>query len=206
MNADPIASRTASAAAAVQCVYCNSGEPHPQFSYLLSDKRLSPDQLMRQEQQTLSAWGYSRQPQWRLRCHNRDRRFKLGAKYSKEGAPNHQNELVIGPFSRHAAIFTKVLKSNNRKFRNRAARGVQLARVWHLLDRHQRNVQLQSFAVDEHRDMIKGLCSSAAAASKQLEEMVKASVRLLHKLDACTDQALAIHADATAQATAGASN
>lgn len=129
------------------CLFCARAEPHPQWVVLLSDARVPPSALG--ESGLVSAWDFTRQPAWTLRCHNRERRFRLGPKGTKAGAPHHRNTLVLGPFRRHAAVFLRVLARKSRRLANRVARGLALAARWHEVDPAQGGQRVRAFCPGE---------------------------------------------------------
>lgn len=161
------------------CAHCDAKAAHPQFACLLSSTPPPGTDGVH-----TSSWDSDRQPLWQLKCHNRDRRYVRGAKATKFGAPHHVNALVIGPFTANADAFVRVMKANNRKFKNRLVRGVRLAQLWHHVDAAQGasvplriwcpndadrvrvRALLEENALDEHATL--HMTSLVAAAAREL--------------------------------------
>ena len=161
------------------CLHCKRKHKHPQWAWLMSDKRQTPAQLLGEEEGcvTTSTWDFGRQPLWSVQAHNRDRRFRMGPRFkaTKHVAPNHQIELIIGPFTHNASKFVAVMRARNRKFRNKVGRAVWLAKVWPLIDPHQGGTQLRvgGSELAGHADMLNQLCAQTTV--KQLLVLVGAA-------------------------------
>lgn len=177
------------------CQHCSSGdERHPQFVTLLTSRE-------EEWQQTAAAsgeWDYTRQPLQNLRCHNRERHFRLGPKRTKRGAPHHRNALVIAPFRRNARLFTRLVAqqlplSAASDMPTHAAYAVRLAQVWHLIDEAQAGCALRIYAPDDLRgssdDAVAADASDARSTSllsnsidaSQLESLVRSAASTLQR-------------------------
>lgn len=69
------------------CTYCRSGETHPLFLYVLTDKRIAFQNINHKKQ---IAIGLSSQPFVHVQCQNRIAGYKAGWKATKAVAPNWQ--------------------------------------------------------------------------------------------------------------------
>jgi hypothetical protein len=156
----------------------------------MSDSRISLETLLllapRNNNSNSSAWDFTRQPLWNLRCHNRDRRMRFGPKHTKAGSPHHQNALVVGPFRRHAALFVRIMRESSRMFRNRCIRGLRLAAVWHELDPAQQGERVRLFAAEgleaelaKQSVQLYATVQQATQADKELVPLVERTKRLL---------------------------
>lgn len=107
------------------CRYCESGEKHPLFVYLLSDKRCVNNPKLHR---IVPYVGISSHPLVRLNAHNRlnCKLFGNGNQLTKAGSGHYQLELVFGPLSRGSPglgrAFRDSCRQKSRKIRSRILR------------------------------------------------------------------------------------
>lgn len=149
---------SASESAPAHCTHCADGTPHEQFVSLLFDSRLAPAELMSNATPPASSsWDYSRQPLVNLSCHRRLRRFRIGPKATKHLAPHIQHALIIGPFLGGASLFVRLMKDRCRRWKQKLAGSVLLARKWHRLDKaRQQGTRVHVYQPDiqGHKEML----------------------------------------------------
>lgn len=153
------------------CRYCQAPARHPAFAFLIA----SPHS---------SSWDFSRHPLWKLRCHNRDRRFVRGQKSTKQGAPNHRIVIVIGPFYEYACLFVHTMKSSSRKYSNRLARGVLLARMWHHLAVGSRPLHVWCSDKTQRATVAAQLSNTDESAQRQMAGMAASVLREMRRMRA----------------------
>lgn len=76
-----------------ECKLCSTGQPHPVYLYLISDRVASGGEY--------SYIGRSRHPTERLKSQNRESGYRVGAKSTKHRAGFLALEMVIGPITVH---------------------------------------------------------------------------------------------------------
>ena len=102
------------------CEYCKSGQRHPLYVYLLSDKRCvnNPEQ-----HKVVPYIGLASNPFVKLCAHNRlGKQFGVGSQLTKLGAGHYQQELVFGPLWHGGRAFKTICRLKSRKIRSRILR------------------------------------------------------------------------------------
>jgi hypothetical protein len=156
------------------CPYCAGGREHPQWAILLGDVR---DLWI--EDDCPSSWDFCFQPLWKLKCHNREKRYVAASKATKKGAPHHRLVVAIGPFfGDQAEAFVNVMKGSSRMFRYRLVRGYKLAQLWPMIDPHAAALHILSPSPDKVQQMVAGhvltLSYSQQLANQAAAELLSA--------------------------------
>ena len=117
----------------IDCPYCKTGSKHGTFVYMTTDRRYNPFDLSKQ-QTTPPYIAHSKHPLIHLKCLNRIKGYKTGSKASKQGAPYHQLQCLIGPFHNGEAKQAKqIIQKNARKTETRIIEMYKIAKEKNLL-------------------------------------------------------------------------
>ena len=102
------------------CEYCVSGQKHPLYVYLLSDKRCVNNP---KHHKVVPYIGLASNPFVKLGAHNRvGKQCGVGSQLTKLGAGHYQLELVFGPLWHGGRAFKTMCRLKSRKIRSRILR------------------------------------------------------------------------------------